>query len=177
MINNTSIDTGKPLLGGVTATKKTINGKTYIDIFATATDYSRSGQSTAGVAAVTVAFQNQSDTDTWTSNLSLMPRNDDNTVYWGRLDASKLNGGTYVLNYASVVDASGNMATYKMNGDTLVSNSSDTKYFPKDLKKVTFTIGSDSGEPTTTAPEAAPSAQINDAYKSPQMSELNFIPR
>ena len=87
--------------------------------------------------------------------------------------------GPYVLNYAQVVDTSGNIATYKKSGTTLKSSSSDVKFFPSNLNKVTFQVGDVAGQPVKDNKSETTQAQtgetVNDPNVSPKTSENGVI--
>lgn len=169
-VNNTTLDTSKPMLTSVTVGSKTIGDKKYIEIVATASDsYTRTGQTSSNVSFINVAFENQDKLGTWTNTISLMKYND---VYYGRLDESTIKEpGTYVLNYAQIADSAGNVATYKKSGNTLVSSSYDKWYFPDDLNKKTFSIGEVAGKNTADKEAVTETAQPGADNASPKTSE------
>lgn len=150
-VNNMSLDTAKPSILNISVGVKNNGSKEYVEVTASATDaYARAGQTSSKVAAVQVAFENTAKPGTWTSTMTLLPVNDNNEVFYGRLDISSIKEpGTYVLNYATVADTSGNVATYKKSGGTLKSSSSDLSSFPRDLDKITFSAGEVTEEPST----------------------------
>lgn len=169
-VSNTSLDTGKPSLTNINVSSKTVGTKKYIEIVATATDsYTRTGQYSSGVSYINVAFENQDEPGTWTKNIALIKYND---VFYGRLDLSTVDvPGTYVLNYAQISDESGNVATYKKSGDTLVSNSYDKMFFPENLSQKTFTVGEVADKKPAATEAATEVVQPADGNTSPKTSE------
>ena len=174
-VSNTTMDTAKPSLLSASVGIKNDGNKQYVEIVATATDdYSRPGQTSSNVATVSVAFENVEQPGTWTKTVTLYPASN---VYIGRIDVSSIETpGTYVLNYAQVADTSGNIATYKKSGTTLKSSSSDVKFFPSNLNKVTFKIGDVAGQPVKDIKnETTQTATVNDPNLSPKTSENGGI--
>ena len=174
-VNNTTMDTAKPSILSASVGIKNDGNKQYVEIMATATDdYSRPGQTSSNVASVSVAFENVEQPGTWTKTVTLYPASN---VYIGRIDASSIEtSGTYVLNYAQVSDTSGNIATYKKSGTTLMSSSSDVKFFPSNLNKVTFQIGDAAGQPVKdNKNETTQAGTVNDPNLSPKTSENGVI--
>ena len=174
-VNNTTMDTAKPSLLSASVGTKNDGNKQYVEIVATATDdYSRPGQTSSSVASVSVAFENVEQPGTWTKTVTLYPVN---KIYVGRIDISSIETpGTYVLNYAQVIDTSGNIATYKKSGTTLKSSSSDVKFFPSNLNKVTFQIGDVAGQPVKDNKNETTQAEtVNDPNVSPKTSENGVI--
>lgn len=174
-VSNTTMDTAKPSLLSASVGVKSDGNKQYVEIVATATDdYSRPGQTSSNVASVSVAFENVEQPGTWTKTVTLYPASN---VYIGRIDASSIEtSGTYVLNYAQVSDTSGNIATYKKSGTTLKSSSSDVKFFPSNLNKVTFQIGDAAGQPVKdNKNETTQAGTVNDPNLSPKTSENGVI--
>lgn len=179
-VSNTSLDTAKPSLLTASVGTKNNGNKKYIEVVATATDaYHRNGQTSSQIAGVSVAFENVENPGTWTKTISLVPYND---VYYGQIDISSIETpGTYVLNYAQVVDTSGNQALYKKTGTTLTSSSYDTRFFPRNLDKVTFTVGEAAGKTSvdnkneTTATQQATNAPSSNGDVSPKTSENGVV--
>lgn len=177
-VSNTTMDTAKPSLVSASVGVKNDGNKQYVEITATATDdYSRPGQTSSSVASVSVAFENVEQPGTWTKTVTLYPVN---KIYVGRIDISSIETpGTYVLNYAQVIDTSGNIATYKKSGTTLKSSSSDVKFFPSNLDKVTFQVGDAAGQPVkdnkNETTQAQTSETVNDPNLSPKTSENGVI--
>lgn len=174
-VSNTTMDTAKPSLLSASVGVKSDGSKQYVEIVATATDdYSRPGQTSSNVATVSVAFENVEQPGTWTKTVTLYPTRN---VYVGRIDVSSIEtSGTYVLNYAQVIDTSGNIATYKKSGTTLKSSSSDVKFFPSNLNKVTFQIGDVAGQPVKDNKNETTQAEtVNDPNVSPKTSENGVI--
>lgn len=179
-VSNTSLDTAKPSLLTASVGTKNNGNKKYIEVVATATDaYHRNGQTSSQIAGVSVAFENVEKPGTWTKTISLLPYND---VYYGQIDISSIETpGTYVLNYAQVVDTSGNQAIYKKTGTTLTSSSYDTRFFPRNLDKVTFTVGEAAGKTSvdnkneTTATQQATNAPSSNGDVSPKTSENGVV--
>ena len=177
-VSNTTLDTAKPSLLSASVGIKNDGSKQYVEITATATDdYSRPGQTSSNVASVSVAFENVEQPGTWTKTVTLYPVN---RVYVGRIDISSIEtSGTYILNYAQVIDTSGNIATYKKSGTTLKSSSSDVRFFPSNLYKVTFQIGDAAGQPVmdnkNETTQVQTSETVNDPNLSPKTSENGVI--
>lgn len=177
-VSNTTMDTAKPSLVSASVGVKNDGNKQYVEITATATDdYSRPGQTSSSVASVSVAFENVEQPGTWTKTVTLYPVN---KIYVGRIDISSIETpGTYVLNYAQVIDTSGNIATYKKSGTTLKSSSSDVKFFPNNLNKVTFQVGDVAGQPVkdnkNETTQVQTSETVNDPNLSPKTSENGVI--
>lgn len=174
-VSNTTLDTAKPSLLSATVGIKNDGSKQYVEITATATDdYSRAGQTSSSVASVSVAFENVEQPGTWTKTVTLYPLN---KIYVGRIDISSIETtGTYVLNYAQVIDTSGNIATYKKSGTTLMSSSSDVKFFPSNMNKVTFQVGDAAGQPVKdNKNETTQAGTGNDPNLSPKTSENGVI--
>lgn len=179
-VSNTSLDTAKPSLLTASVGTKNNGDKKYIEVIATATDaYHREGQRSSQVAGVSVAFESVENPGTWTKTISLTPYND---VYYGQIDISSIKTpGTYVLNYAQVVDTSGNQAIYKKTGTTLTSSSYDTRFFPRNLDKVTFTVGEVAGQPSTdnrnetTTTQQATNSPSSNGDVSPKTSENGVV--
>lgn len=186
-VSNATMDTAKPSLTNVSVGIKNDGSKEFVEITATATDaYSRAGQTSSDVAAVQVAFENTAKAGTWTKTVTLAPVNANNELFYGRLDVSSITEpGTYVLNSATVTDTSGNIATYKKSGSTLQSSSYDTRFFPRNLDKVTFKIGEVTGEPVTTNKDSQTQTQAQATQQpvttggtntSPKTSENGAVP-
>lgn len=177
-VSNTTMDTAKPSLVSASVGVKNDGNKQYVEITATATDdYSRPGQTSSSVASVSVAFENVEQPGTWTKTVTLYPVN---KIYVGRIDISSIETpGTYVLNYAQVIDTSGNIATYKKSGTTLKSSSSDVRFFPSNLDKVSFQVGDAAGQPVkdnkNETTQAQTSETVNDPNLSPKTSENGVI--
>lgn len=174
-VSNTTLDTSKPSLTNISVGIKNDGSKQYVEIMAAATDdYSRPGQTSSNVASVSVAFENVERPGTWTKTVTLYPASN---VYIGRIDVSSIEtSGTYVLNYAQVADTSGNIATYKKSGTTLTSSSSDVKFFPSNLNKVTFQVGDAAGQPVKdNKNETTQAGTVNDPNLSPKTSENGVI--
>lgn len=186
-VSNTTMDTAKPSLTNVSVGIKNDGSKEFVEITATATDaYSRAGQTSSDVAAIQVAFENTAKAGTWTKTVTLTPVNANNELFYGRLDVSSITEpGTYVLNSATVTDTSGNIAKYKKSGSTLQSSSYDTRFFPRNLDKVTFKIGEVTGEPVTTNKDSQTQTQAQATQQpvttgvtntSPKTSENGAVP-
>lgn len=174
-VSNTTMDTAKPSLLSASVGIKNDGSKQYVEITATATDdYSRAGQTSSSVATVSVAFENVEQPGTWTKTVTLYPASN---VYIGRIDVSSIDTpGTYVLNYVQVADTSGNIATYKKSGNTLKSSSSDVRFFPSNLNKVTFQVGDVAGQPVKDNKNETTQAEtVNDPNVSPKTSENGVI--
>lgn len=174
-VSNTTMDTSKPSLLSASVGVKNDGNKQYVEITATATDdYSRPGQTSSSVASVSVAFENVEQPGTWTKTVTLYPVN---KVYVGRIDISSIDTqGTYVLNYAQIIDTSGNIATYKKSGATLKSSSSDVRFFPSNLNKVTFNVGDVASQPVKdNKNEATQVETANDSNVSPKTSENGVV--
>lgn len=174
-VSNTTMDTAKPSLVSASVGVKNDGNKQYVEITATATDdYSRPGQTSSSVASVSVSFENVDNPGTWTKTVTLYPVN---KIYVGRIDTSSIETpGTYVLNYAQVIDTSGNIATYKMSGTALMSSSSDVRFFPSNLDKVTFQVGDAAGQPVKDNKNETTQAEtVNDPNLSPKTSENGVI--
>ena len=186
-VSNATMDTAKPSLTNVSVGIKNDGSKEFVEITATATDaYSRAGQTSSDVAAIQVAFENAAKPGTWTKTVTLAPVNANNELFYGRLDVSSITEpGTYVLNSATVTDTSGNTAKYKKSGSTLQSSSYDTRFFPRNLDKVTFKIGEVTGEPVTTNKDSQTQTQAQATQQpvttggtntSPKTSENGAVP-
>lgn len=186
-VSNSTMDTAKPSLTNVSVGIKNDGSKEFVEITATATDaYTRAGQTSSDVAMVQVAFENTAKAGTWTKTVTLTPINSNNELFYGRLDVSSITEpGTYVLNSATVTDTSGNIATYKKSGSTLQSSSYDTRFFPRNLDKVTFKVGEVTGEPVTTNKDSQTQTQTQATQQpvttggtntSPKTSENGAVP-
>lgn len=177
-VSNTSLDTVKPTVLSASVGTRNDGNKKYIEVVATATDdYSRTGQTSSEVAAISVAFENTDKPGTWTKTISLIQYND---IYVGKLDISTIETpGTYVLNYIQIADTAGNIATYKKSGSTLKSSSYDERYFPRNLNKVTFSVGETAGEPVTTkentTTQSVTNASASDTNVSPKTSQTGTV--
>lgn len=156
-ISNTSLDTAKPSVLSASVSVRNNGSKTYVELLVNATDdYARQGQKSSEVAGVQAAFENVDKPGTWTKTMSLVPVPNTTGVYIGTLDMSSIETpGTYVLNSMTIADTSGNVAKYKKSGNTLQSSSSDVRFFPDNLAKVTFKTGDVAAEePTTTVKDS-----------------------
>lgn len=182
-VNNTTLDTAKPSVVSANVSVKKIGGKSYAELIVSATDdYARRGQTSSEVAYVQAAFENTSQPGTWTKTITLLPVPNTTGVYIGRLDISSIEvPGTYVLNNMVVADTSGNIAKYKKSGNTLQSSSSDERFFPKNLSKVTFSTGDAAVEETTDAAnDNQPATEVTvtdsaNANVSPKTSESSAM--